>query len=148
MKVLTDQQKELYKSIAFDNLTGIIQQSVRDARNIPWYVDPSARSCYLCNRRKDYLFNKVVLVSVFDASSETFREVCLNHRSVTGSQIFNCVTGDFIDVPHQKNEAVLFLEKIVYSFSLRVTIAIRFIWFLIANVFQQLYFRFQYLRWD
>lgn len=89
--------------------------------------------CYICGRKKDYLFNFTKLIYYFDISLENkLVYICDDHGRITN---YDCTTGEPIELPLPRPYWQRRLRNTVQWIILNLAYIARFVWFFDYNLF-------------
>lgn len=104
-----------------------VYMAIQKARGEHHYFRSSLDSCYICGRKKYYLFGFVKLIPIFD---NEVKFICHDHGGKQGRTVFNCLTGDKIYIPPTKPNWYIWMRNLAQIVTLKSAITIRFIFFL------------------
>jgi len=102
-------------------------------RDAFWYSITNWPECYICHRKRDFIFNLVPLIPYLDMSLDNkLVYVCKDHGQVTD---YDCTTGEKIQlplpVPYWQRRA----RNYFYWLILTVVTLARFAWFFVYHSF-------------
>lgn len=165
MSVLTLKRCLLYKkAFAPKGWWGYAGRAWERAWGFGYFYHPSLypiRKCVVCGRQRDSLFHFTSLVSILgdvepvedgfvwhhmkseltdvaNGPDDCIREICLDHRDITGPEIWDCTTGLSVSVPPRKSKMCYALRNLAQQILLKCAFAIRFAYFLLYS----------WLRWN
>lgn len=101
------------------------------ARNVRYYL-PSlyARSCYICGRKEDRIFNSAKFVPIYDSAIREVVDVCDYH----GGEWFDCCTGELVAFPPSKPYWYRKLHTAYWNTAIFLAVIVRFVYFLVYDV--------------
>lgn len=112
-------------------------------RDAYWYHYSGWPKCYICGRKRDFIFNLTPLIPYFDMSLDSkLVYICKDHGRVTD---YDCTTGKRIQLPLPTPYWQRSIRNAIYSFILTVVILARFAWFFVYHSFMWYVWIYPYL---